>query len=136
MRMKTISLFGALAFATVPFAAQADITIHNNTNSPATASVSISPCSNAAGDRGIIMPHSSITIPDFLVGLYCTSDCKAQVFMSRNCSGSSIATVVGNVREGVKSIENHDANGFRLAGSGKDISIEGSSGKKWYNLLF
>lgn len=136
MRMKTLALLGTLTLASVPFAAQADITIHNNTNSPATASVSISPCSNAAGDRGIIMPHSSITIPDFLVGLYCTSDCKAQVFMSRNCSGKSIATVVGNVKQGVKSIDNHNVNGFRLAGNGKDISIEGGSANKWYNFIF
>jgi hypothetical protein len=136
MRMKTLALLGALAFSAAPFAAQADITIHNNTNAPATASVSISPCSNAAGDRGVIKPHSSITIPDFLVGLYCTSDCKAQVFMSRNCSGKSIATVTGNVRQGVKNIDNHSVKGFRLAGSGKDITIEGGPAKKWYNFLF
>lgn len=125
MRMKTLALLGALTVSAVPFAAQADITIHNNTNAPATANVSISPCSNAAGNKGIIMPHSSITIPDFLVGLYCTSDCKAQVFMSRNCSGKPVATVVGNVRQGVKSIANNNVDGYTLAGSGKDISIEG-----------
>ena len=119
-------------------AAFADITIKNNTNSPATAFAGNSPCSNAAGDRGVMQPHGQVTIPDFLVGMYCTSDCKAQVFMSKNCSGKSVATIIANKREGVKSITNSDKgpNAYHIEGKGSIVTIEGGPSRKWYELFF
>ncbi len=138
MKMKYLALLGAVTLSITPFAAFADLTIKNNTNSPATAFAGNSPCSNAAGDRGVMQPHGQVVIPDFLVGMYCTSDCKAQVFMSKNCSGKSIATIVANKREGVKSIINNDnsTNAYHIEGRGNTISIEGGPSRKWYQLFF
>lgn len=125
MRKKLLALFSALSFGIAPLAAHADFTIYNNTNYPATASVATSPCSNAAGERGIIQPHGNVVVPDWAAGLYCTLDCKAQVYMSRNCSGRSAATVIGNTRVGVKKVENHNINGFSVTANGKTIVIQG-----------
>jgi hypothetical protein len=138
MKMKLLVLLGAVTLSMTPFAAFADITIKNNTSSAATAFAGNSPCSSAAGDRGVMQPHAQVTIPDFLVGMYCSSDCKAQVFMSKNCSGKSIATIVANKREGIKSIANNDSspNGYHLEGHGNTISIEGGPSRKWYQLFF
>lgn len=139
MKIKSLALLGAIVLSTASFAAYAkaqDMTINNNTNNVATASAGISPCSGSIGDRGIIKPHNNVVIPSWAIGMYCTSDCKAQVYMSKNCSGKSIATVTANVREGVKKIENHSVDGYQVAGSGFNMTIEGGPQKKWYQLFF
>ncbi len=144
MNIKSLVMLSALTACIIPMTAFADMNITNNTNTAATAFAGISPCSNAAGERGIIQPHGQVTIPDFLVGLYCTADCKVEVFMTKNCSGKSISTVTANVRDGVKKIDNHNTNpdgstipdSFRIEGSGKNITIEGGPARKWYQLLF
>ncbi len=139
MKIKGLALLGALTLSAIPFAANAlgqDMVINNSSNNVATASAGISPCSGSIGDRGIIKPHSNVTIPSWAVGMYCTSDCKAQVYMSKNCSGKSIATVTANVREGVKKIENHGVDGYQVVGSGFNVTIEGGPQKKWYEWLF
>lgn len=139
MKIKSLALLGAIALSTVSYAAYAtgkDMTINNNSDAVATASAGVSPCSGSIGDRGIIKPHSNVVIPSWAVGMYCTSDCKAQVYISKNCSGKSIATVTANVRDGVKKIENHDVDGYQVVGSGFNMSIEGAAHKKWYQLLF
>jgi hypothetical protein len=140
MKIKSLAILGALSLSILPITSFADITITNNTNSPATAFAGNSPCSNAAGDRGVIQPHSQIVIADWIVGIYCTTDCKAEIFMTKNCSGKSIATVTANKKDGVKSTISHDdrADGYRIIGTGKSVSIEGNpqAERKWYQLFF
>jgi len=137
MKLKKLALLGAIAITAAPLAAQADITIYNNTNSPATAYVNNSPCSNAAGSKGIIMPHQSISVPDWAANLFCSHECTANVFMTKNCSGKSVASVTGNTRDGVKKVDNHHVNGYRVVGNGKSVTIEGGpQKKKWYQLFF
>lgn len=136
MKIKHLATIAAFVMSMSSMAAHADLFIANNTDASATAYAGTSPCSNAAGDRGIIKPHGSVQIPDFLVGMYCTNNCKAQVFMSKNCSGKSIATVTANKKQGVIDIENHGIEGYQVVGSGKSISIEGGQSRKWYNWFF
>jgi hypothetical protein len=138
MQKKYLTMLGVIALSCTPFTAFADVTIQNNTNSPATAIAGLSPCSNAAGEKGVIKPHGKVTIPDFLVGMYCTNDCKAHVYMSKNCSGKSIATVTANKREGVKLIENEDKTpgGYHLEGGGSTITIEGGPSRGLFDWLF
>lgn len=136
MKFKNILMLGAIAFCTTSVAAYADMTIANNTNSVATAYAGSSPCSNAAGERGIIQPHGSVQVPDFVIGIYCTHNCTAEVFMSKNCSGKSIASVIANKKDGVVSITNHDVDGYRVVGAGKSVAVEGGPARKWYNLFF
>lgn len=140
MKQKSLSILSAIAISVLPIAAFADITITNNTDSAATAYAGNSPCSNAAGDRGVIQPHGKVVIADWIVGIYCTNDCKAEIFMSKNCSGKSIATATANKREGVKSVVSHDdrPDGYRIVGTGKEVSIEGhpQAERKWYQLFY
>jgi len=114
-----------------------DITIANNSNAAATAFAGNSPCSNAAGKKGIIQPHSQVTVPGFAIGMYCTADCVAKVYMSENCTGKSIASVVVNIKEGIKSIQNTDdsESPYRVVGGGTYVSIEGGPQRKWYQLF-
>lgn len=137
MKKKHLALLGAMTLSLVPFTAFADITIKNNTNTPATAFAGSSPCSNAAGEKGVMHPHSQVTIPDFLVGMYCNNDCVAQVFMSKNCSGKAIASVTANKRDGIKSVKNNDtsSSAYHIEGTGKTITIEGGPAKKWYQIF-
>ena len=138
MKIKHLALLGAVALSVSPIAAFADLHISNNSNSPATALAGMSPCSSAAGTRGVIKAHGEISVPDFLVGMYCKKDCQAHVFMTKNCSGKSIATVVANMHDGVKSIQNSDnsPDGYRVVGSGKNVAIEGGPHRKWYRMFF
>ncbi len=54
MKLKSLALLGAMSFSIIPLAAFADLTLTNNSNSPATASVTGSPCSSAAGNMGVL----------------------------------------------------------------------------------
>ena len=140
MKIKSLALLGAIALSISPIAAFADLTIINNSNSPATAIAGLSPCSSAApGGKGIIQPGGGrVDVPDWAIGIYCTSDCTAQVYMTKNCTGKSVATCTANKKEGVKSCVNHtkSADGYRIVGTGKTITIEGTTTRKWYQLFF
>ena len=143
MMMKKFALISALAFSAFPLFAYADdISIMNNTNSPGTGYLSgkysDSPCSSDAGTGGVIEPHSSIVLPEYVINLiYCSiSPCKGTIFMSTNCSGRKIATVTIDRRKGVTDITNHNVDGYIVSGGGSSISINGGPTKKWYNFLF
>ena len=141
MKIKSLALLGAVALSIIPMAAFADLKITNNTDAPATAFAGNSPCSSSApGGKGVIQPNGGfVEVPDWAVGIYCSSDCRAEVFMSKNCSGKPVATCIGNKRDGIKSCNNHDKRdgGYRVEGyPGKNIRIEGRApAKAWYQKL-
>lgn len=136
MKLKSLLMLSAMTWSMSSAVAYADMLIANNTETAATAYAGSSPCSNAAGDRGVIKPHSSVQVPDFVIGIYCTHNCTAEVFMNKNCSGKSIASVIANKKDGVVSITNHDVDGYRVVGTGKSVSVEGGPARKWYQLFF
>lgn len=138
MKLKHIALAGAIALGSLPFTAFADMSIVNNTNSPATASVANpkSPCSGVIGDRGIIKPHGTITIPDWAVNMYCKNGCTAHVYMNKNCAGKSIAEVNATTASGVTQVNNQGVDGYHIEGIGKTVSIEGGPARKWYEYFF
>ena len=140
MKIKSLALLGAISLSVMSFAAHADTVIVNNSDLPATALAGLSPCSSAApGGKGVIQPHGGrVEVPDWAVGIYCSSDCTAQVFMSKNCSGPAIASCVANKKDGVKKCTSNSSN-YRIEGwPGKNIRIEGAApkAKKWYQLFF
>jgi len=137
MKIKSLALFGALALSIIPLTSFADIIIHNNTNTAATATAGNSQCSGAI-PQGVMKPHTTVTIPDFLADMFCKDGCTANVYMSRNCSGKPIATVEASTAKGITKVTNNDksATGYKVVGLGKEISIEGGAAKKWYELFF
>jgi hypothetical protein len=133
MKIKSLALIGAMAICLMPVVATAntganDITIANNSNHTATA---------YAGKKGIIQPHSQITVPGFAIGMYCTNDCEAKVFMDDHCKGKSISTVTLNLKEGIKRVVDTDNSEtpYHVVGAGRMVSIEGGPQRKWYQLF-
>ena len=114
--------------------AYADATVRNNTDTVATAYVSGS-CSSMAGDEGIMKPHSSVVVPQWVLGFFCGFGCDAQVYMSNNCSGPKIATIHADSISGITNVNNHNVKGFRVTGSGFSASIEQDAPKGWFEKL-
>lgn len=136
MKIKHLTLLGAITLSTISFAAYADLSITNNTKTGATASAASSPCSGSIGSKGVIAPGGHVEIPDWAVGVYCRTNCTAHVYMSKNCSGKSIATVTANMKDGVVDVINNGVDGYHVEGRGKVMTIEGGPSRKWYELFF
>lgn len=136
MKIKCLALLSTVSLSIIPLTAFADLTLVNNTASPATASVTGSPCSSAAGNLGILQPHGGkVVVKDWILNMYCKNGCTGHVYMNRNCSGKSIATVMAKTSDGVTSVSDV-ADGYKIAGMGKSVSIEGGPSRKWYQLFF
>lgn len=124
--MKKFFLLNALAFSLSPWMAHAiDITINNNTNLHGTGYINSSPCSSFAGENGIIKPHSSLTIPQAIMGLFCIMGmpCEAHVFMTKDCSGKEIATAKIDLKKGILDYTNLDPEHFDIQASGGNVNV-------------
>lgn len=134
MELKRLFIYSAsLLMLSAP--AFADVSIANNTNAAATALTTTSPCSSAAGDQGVIKPHSNVVVPQWVVGLYCAFGCDINVYISNNCGGPKIATIHATADRGVTNINNHHVNGYKVVGSGFSASIEQDAPKGWFEKL-
>ncbi|RDI46057.1 hypothetical protein [Aquicella lusitana] len=127
MKIKKPLFLLAAAAGILPAIAHADISVANNTNSYATAHVGFI-CSSIVND-GVIKPHSSLNISQSIIDLYCVGSCKTDIYMSKNCSGKSVATVSVDQHKGVTGISNHNVNGYYVAGGGYSASVNGGSRK-------
>lgn len=139
MKLKSLALLGAISFSIIPLAAFADLTIVNNSSSAATASVTGSPCSSAAGNMGILQPHGGkVVVKDWILNMYCKNGCTGHVYMNRNCSGKSIAEVKASTKDGVTDVQVADGStdAYKIVGRGHNVSIEGGPSRKWYQLFF
>src|SRR3989338_3721775 len=90
----------AIILGLFPLLAQADISVTNNTSSYITAKVSIF-CSDIAGDKGTIKPHSPFTVPQSIIDDYCKSGCEVKAYASKTCSGDAIATATIDQKNGM-----------------------------------
>ena len=102
------SLFVAIGVSAISIVAYAqDLTIVNNTSQFSTSKINSSPfCSSMFGDWGITKPKSTNVIKDIHLKQACAfhkTDCKANIYMSKNCSGEVIGTVVFDVNKGTQS---------------------------------
>lgn len=136
MTFKKSSLICAIALSVFPLFSYADIDVRNNTKGFGTAKTNLSPCSSTAGDAGIINPDSNLTIPQFVLNLYCAFGCNVEVYMTKNCSGKSIATLTVNPNKGITKINNHNEVGYFVLGNGKAASINGGPVKNIFDFIF
>lgn len=108
MSFKKIIAASIITALSIPALAQAaDLTIVNNTNQTSTSMINGTSCSSALGDIGITAPHSQSTIPSSKVNLACIANptnCRADVYMTNNCTGSSVAVVIFDTKTGIKSV--------------------------------
>ena len=113
-----------------------ELVIANNTNALATAKTKTSLCSSAGGDAGMLKPHDSLKVPQWIQDFYCAGQCDVDVYISDHCSGSSVATAHIKQGSGVTSINNHNQGTYRVAGSGYNIALEGGDSKSgFFNFL-
>ncbi len=105
MKIKKLFLLTAL----LPLSSYAaDLTVTNNTDVNATGIINGGFCSSSFGDQGIIKAHNSITIYKQQLELACglnTIRCTTDLYMSNDCSGPKVGTIVLSVESGVISAE-------------------------------
>jgi hypothetical protein len=109
--LRKITLFSSLLLSAsllaMPMTANADLTIVNNTDSDSTCIVNDGMCSNELGDQGITHAHTSNLILQIELYIACgsnTSNCKADVYMSSNCSGPKVGTVILDINQGISQL--------------------------------
>jgi hypothetical protein len=105
MKISKLILLSAL----LPLTSYAsDITFTNNTNLNSTSIINESFCTNTFGDQGIIKAHSSVTIYQSQLALACGSStvgCTADIYLSNNCTGPKIGSIMISVDDGVNHVE-------------------------------
>ncbi|VVC75876.1 hypothetical protein AQUSIP_11770 [Aquicella siphonis] len=131
MTIKKIISIGVLAagLCSVPLAAQAGLTIVNNTDKDSTSIINDGMCSSSLSG-GITKAHSTNKVSDIIIGFACyghASDCKADVYMTDNCSGDKVATVMFDTKKGIYDIKNVDTTKFKISGSGFTVNLDSGS---------
>lgn len=90
----------------LPLFAQAnDLTITNNTDQDSTSRINQGMCSkDILGPNGITYKHSTRVIKNVQIKVACMAkpeDCKADVYMTNNCTGNVITTISYSVTKGI-----------------------------------
>lgn len=127
MLKKTMLVSLIVAISSPFLASAADLTIVNNTNRDSTSVINHGACSTILGSHGITPAHSTNVVPSKIVTFACLlnrSNCRADVYMTNNCSGPVIATASFDVNSGIKSIDILDPS-FTVSYSGFAITISG-----------
>lgn len=126
--LKKTMLVSFIAACSMPLIAQAaDLTIVNNTNRDSTSVINNGACSTILGEHGITRAHSTNVVPSMTVAFACLmnrSNCRADVYMTNNCSGPVVATAFFDVKTGIKSVTMYD-NSYAVSGGGFGITITG-----------
>lgn len=102
------------------------LTIVNNTDEDSTSIINDGMCSNKL-TGGVTKAHSTNVVSGTIVSLACfghASDCKAEVYMTNDCSGDKIATVMFDTKTGIKSVA-MNTNQYQVSGSGFNIQLDG-----------
>ena len=101
------------------------ITIHNNTDQSSSCVINNGICSSFLPNGiGITLPHSSNVIPGPTVFSACWANrenCTATVYLTNDCSGDVVGTVVMSTSSGVKSVTGQ--NGYTITGADFEITI-------------
>ncbi len=108
MKLRTI-INSILAVGTISLSSLAlaspSLTIHNNTDFPSTVVTNDNACSSGIPNgEGVTPKHDSRTIDGKKVRAACilnTKRCKADVYLSDNCTGAVIATAYFDVDTGL-----------------------------------
>lgn len=97
----------SIAFPTTLLASP--LTIVNNTNHDSTSIINGGACSSSLGPNGVTRKHSVNIVPDIILKTACLmspNNCRADIYMTDNCSGPKIASAVFSVNTGIISITN------------------------------
>ena len=103
---KTVLFVATSICIALPFQAQAgDLIVNNRTDFDSTSATNGAICSKILGNEGVSRAHTEHNvIPERKVKMACTilhkHDCRADVYMSANCTGRKVASVVFDVDKG------------------------------------
>lgn len=134
MKIKSLALLGALSVSIIPLVAFAEVTVINNTKSPASASIENGPCSGSV-PPGVIKPGQTLVVKDWILKQFCKNGCKANLYMDKSCHSKAAATAEVNPTQGVFNIHNNGVDGYHVEGGGNSISLEGGPARKWYQIF-
>jgi hypothetical protein len=135
--IKKTALLCMLSAVTFP-AIAADINIINHTDSSGTGYVNNSPCSSQLGNRGILQPHSTLTVPLSIIKLFCLgSTCEAHFYTTKDCSGKEIGSGTIDPNKGVTSVTNNDKAHYTVSWNATEVTIDPVPGtwKDWFKSL-
>lgn len=127
MKMRFLSTVLFVATYGFTLLAHADLTITNNTKLDSTSIMNNTACSTILGEKGITHAGQTNVIEDSKIKFACmfhAHDCKADVYMTANCSGAKVATVIFDTKKGIQHVDLFDKN-FSISGSGFVISMDG-----------
>jgi hypothetical protein len=131
MFVKKILLTGIATIGlSFSFLAHAELTVSNQTNQPSTSRINDGYCStDILGADGITPPHTSKPIEDWKIDLACMGNyenCKADIYMTNNCTGPAISTVIFSKTSGIKYVSPPVA-GYAITWSPFAITITGGA---------
>lgn len=119
MKVKTllVSSLSIIAF-NLPLTALADLTIVNHTKKDSTSIINAGLCSSTLGEGGISRAGKPpLVVPDSLIKLACAgnlSNCVADVYMTSNCTGQKVGTVVFDIKTGTKSVTLNPSSSYKI----------------------
>jgi hypothetical protein len=136
MKKKVLTSLVIVSVSMPLLAMAADLTIINNTNQDSTSIINGGPCSNILGASGVTRAHTTTVVPEYVIKRACIfnkSNCQADVHMTDNCSGPTIAKVVFDVNSGIKSVTPVNTSlGYSVSGNSYAASINGGpTSKNW-----
>lgn len=117
-----------------------DLTIKNHTSKDSTSVMNNGPCSNILGAPGITKAHTDNPVPEATIKKACIfnkTNCKAEVHMTNDCSGPTVATVIFDINTGIKSVTMAQGTSYTVTGNGFTALItEGSTSRSWMKWIF
>lgn len=141
MKIKHVSCLSLVSLLTSFSVMASDLTIVNNTNRDSTSVINNGPCSDILGASGITHAHSTNVVPENMIYKGCISNrtnCRADVHMTSNCTGPTVAVVIFDVKRGIKSVQPVDTSqGYTISGNGFTATMDGGpSFKHWLRHFF
>lgn len=132
MSFKKIISASLMALVIVPFASNASLTISNQTKHDSTTIVNSGFCSTKIlGKDGITKPGETKVISDLKIRLACMTNlenCRADVYMTGDCTGDIISTVIFSIKTGIKSVS-PPKDGYSVSYSPFSITVSGGPAK-------
>lgn len=124
---KSIFAISAGLILTLPFQANAQsLVVNNRTDFDSTSIINNGICSNQLGEVGISRAHTdNNVVPESKLKFACKfnpKNCKADVYLTANCTGSKVATVLFDLDTGIKSASVYDSH-YEITGSGYVITM-------------
>lgn len=126
---KSLLAIGLASVSIWAYAADGDLTTENLSDKASTAIINGFGCSSDLGAKGITEAGETKTVEKSIIKIACAthpSDCKAEVFVTRNCNrsgASKIATVMFDTKKGIKSITMNSTQ-YELVGSGFKVTLK------------